>query len=258
MTQTRLPALETRIDRELEFWRESPTERPDAFGSATLVHKLSEGLVLLEAIDRQRRWFERSGSILELGAGQGWAACIVKSMFDARVIASDVSPDAVATVPEWERVIGVGLDDALACPSFEVPLPDESVDLVFAFQAAHHFGAHRRTLCEAWRLLQPGGAALYLYEPTAPEWLYAPAVSRANRKRAGMGHDVVEDVLVPSRLLRIAREVGFDASVAYTPSLTLRGRVEFLYYLALGVLKPLQRSLPCTADFVFEKPAVST
>lgn len=255
MARGGLPPLETRLDRELAHWRESAEERPGAFSAATLVHKLSEGLVLLEAIDRRRAWFERSDAILELGAGQGWAACLVKSMFDARVIASDVSADAVASVPEWERVLGVGLDGALACPSFDVPLADASVDLVFTFQSAHHFGAHRRTLAEAWRLLRPGGAVLYLHEPTAPEWIYPRAVARVNRKRSGMGHGVVEDVLVPARLLELAREIGFDASIAYTPTLTLRGRVEFLYYLALGKLAPLQRVLPCTADLVFEKPA---
>jgi len=253
---SRLPPLEARLDRELEHWRESAEERPGAFSATTLVHKLSEGLVLLEAVERRRAWFEQSGSILELGGGQGWASCLVKSMFPgAKVIASDVSADAVASVAEWERVAGVTLDGALACPSFDVPLPDASVDLVFTFQAAHHFGAHRRTLAEAWRLLRPGGALLYLHEPTAPEWIYGRAVARVNRKRSHIGHGVVEDVLVPSRLHGIAREIGFDASVAYTPTLTLRGRVEFLYYLALGKLRPLQRLLPCSADLVFEKPA---
>ena len=239
------------MERELEYWRGSPAERPDAF---TLVHKLSEGLVLLEAIERHRPRFERRQTILELGGGQGWAACLVKSMFDSTVIASDISTEAIATVPGWERLIDVSLDGALACPSFDIPLDDETVDLVFTFQAAHHFGAHRRTLAEAWRLLRPGGSVLYLQEPTSPEWIYPRAVARVNRKRAGYGHEVVEDVLVPSRLLEIGRSLGFEASLSYAPTPTLRGPTEFLYYIVLGKLKPLQHWLPCTADLVFEKP----
>jgi SAM-dependent methyltransferase len=254
MARERLPPLEERIDRELDHWRESPTERPAAFAAGTLVHKMSEGLLLLEAIERRRAWFERSEVILELGGGQGWGACLVKSMFDSEVIASDISAEAIATVPVWERLIGVGLDGTLVCPSFDIPLADATVDLLFTFQAAHHFGAHKRTLSEAWRLLRPGGAALYLFEPTAPEWIYPRAVARVNRKRAGHGHHVVEDVLVPSRLLEIGRQLGFDASIVYTPTLTLRGPREFLYYLTLGKLRPLQRWLPCTADLAFEKP----
>jgi SAM-dependent methyltransferase len=170
------------------------------------------------------------------------------------VIVSDISVEAIATLPVWERLIDVSLDDALACPSFDVPLGAETVDLVFTFQAAHHFGAHRRTLAEAWRLLRPGGSVLYLQEPTSPEWVYHRAVARVNRKRAGYGHDVVEDVLVPSRLLALGRSLGFEASLSYAPTLTLRGPRESLYYLALSKLRPLQRWLPCTADLLFEKP----
>ena len=255
MTRARLPALETRLLRELDHWRESPTERPGAFGVETLVHKLNEGRVLLEAVERHRCRFERARTILELGGGQGWAACLVKSMFGSAVITSDVSGEAIATVPEWERVVDVALDGALACPSFDVPLDDASVDLVFAFQAAHHFGAQRRTLAEARRLLRPGGTALYLHEPTSPEWIYPRAVARVNRKRTGLGHQVVEDVLVPDRMVQIGRNLGFDVHVAYAPTLTQRGPTELLYYLALGKLRPLQRWLPCTADFVFERAA---
>jgi hypothetical protein len=94
---------------------------------------------------------------------------------------------------------------------------------------------------------------LYLHEPSAPIWIYSRAVARVNRKRASYDHDVVEDVLVPSELLRIASELGLAGSVAYTPTLANRRPVEFLYYLALGKLKPLQHVLPCTADFVFSR-----
>jgi SAM-dependent methyltransferase len=246
-----LPALTTRVERELEFWRTSPSEGPGVFAPRNLVHKLTEAQVLLEAFDRHHQRFESAEAILELGGGQGWAACLAKSLYGCRVIASDVSPDAVASRSIWESVFRVRLDDALACPSYDVPLEDGSVDLIFAFQAAHHFGAHRRTIAECRRLLRPGGALLYLHEPTAPKWIYGRAVARVNNKRASYDHDVVEDVLVPRKLLRIASELGLEGSVAFTPTLANRRPVEFLYYLALGRLKPLQRVLPCTADFVF-------
>lgn len=209
--------------------------------------------MLLDAVDRHRERFETAMDVLELGGGQGWAACLVKSLFERRVIGSDLSPDAVASVSIWENVFGVRLDEVLACPSYEVPLEDRSVDLIFTFQAAHHFGAHRRTLAECRRLLRPGGALLYLQEPTAPRWVYPRAVARVNKKRASYDHDVVEDVLVPSELLRIASALGFAGSVAFTPTLANRQPVEFLYYLALRQVKPFQRLLPCTADFVFRQ-----
>ena len=246
--------LGTRAERELEHWRTSPSERPGVFDPRNVVHKLAEAQALLEAIDRHRERFAAAQDVLELGGGQGWAACLVKSLFKGgRMISSDLSPDAVASVSIWEDVFRVRLDQVLACPSYEVPLEDGSVDLIFTFQAAHHFGAHRRTLAECRRLLRPEGALLYLHEPSAPGWIYSRAVARVNRKRAGYGHDVVEDVLVPSELLRLASEIGLSGSVAFTPTLANRRPVEFLYYLALGRLKPLQRVLPCTADFVFRR-----
>lgn len=252
MPSSVLSELSTRVARELEHWRTSPTEGPGVFEPTNLVHKLTEAQSLLEAFDRHRRRFEDARTILELGGGQGWAACLAKSLFGGQVTASDLSPDAIASVPIWEGVFRVRVE-ALACPSYEVPMENGSLDLIFTFQAAHHFGAHRRTLGECQRLLRPGGALLYLHEPTAPRWIYRPAVARVNSKRASYDHDVVEDVLVPSELLRIASELGLAGSVAFTPTLANRRPVEFLYYLALSQLKPLQSVLPCTADFVFRR-----
>jgi SAM-dependent methyltransferase len=245
--------LPTRAERELDHWRSSATERPGVFDPRNLVHKLTEAQALLEAVDRHREWFESAREVLELGGGQGWAACLVKSLFKGRVTGSDLSPDAVASVSIWEDVFRVHLNEVLACPSYDVPLEDRSLDLIFTFQAAHHFGAHGRTLAECQRLLRPGGALLYLHEPTSPRWIYTRAVARVNNKRASYDHDVVEDVLVPSELLRIASELGLAGSMAFTPTLANRRPVEFLYYLALGKLRPLQRVLPCTADFVFRR-----
>ena len=248
-----LPSCDARLERELRYWRESPDERPGAFTARLAVLKMNEATVFLEAVEAHTGLFENAATILELGAGQGWASCLVKSVFGGRVIASDVSPEAIASIGEWERIFGVEVDGALACPSFDLPLADESVDLAFTFQSAHHFGAHRRTLEECRRVLRRGGTLLYLHEPTSPRLWYGRAVARVNRKRTAYDHDVVEDVLVPSTLVELAASLGLRARVRYTPTLANRGPVEFLYYLALRAFKPAQRWLPCTAEFVFEK-----
>lgn len=258
-----LPSLQERIERELAFWRTSPEERPGAFSPQLLVHKLSEGRILLEGLERHRSLFDRAATIVELGAGQGWASCLLKAVVDGgkTIYATDVSADAVASVPEWERVFTVSLAGAFACPSFELPFDAGSVDLAFAFQAAHHFGAHRRTLTECRRVLRPGGAVLYLNEPTTPGWLYSRALARVNRKRVRYhrdelppGREIVEDVIVGSRLVEIAREVGFSTERVFTPTLTNRGPVELAYYFALSRAGFAQSLLPCTADFVFGLP----
>jgi SAM-dependent methyltransferase len=127
------------------------------------------------------------------------------------------------------------------------------VDFIFCFQSAHHFGAHRRTLKEVRRVLRPGGTCLYLHEPTTPSYLYEQAVKRVNRKRAGYSHDVVEDVIVGDRLLAIGTELGLRSTQRFAPSLRGRGEKQFFYFTVVGRLGRLQRFLPSTADFCFEK-----
>ena len=232
----------------------SADERPGVFAPRMVVSKMSEAGVFLEALDRHWGRFVAAEAVLELGAGQGWASCLAKELLggERRFIVTDVSEEAVQSVTIWERVFDTRIDDTRACPSFDVDVPDGSVDLVFCFQAAHHFGAHRRTLEEVRRVLRPGGACLYLHEPTTPGYLYGPAIKRVNRKRASYSHDVFEDVLVADRLLAIGASLGFRSTRLFAPSLRARGQKPFLYYTVVRRLGGLQRFVPSTADFIFE------
>jgi SAM-dependent methyltransferase len=251
----RLADLNGRMEREREYWRTSESERPGEFSVGLLLQKTQEARVFMEAIERHRSRFESAEVVLELGGGQGWSACLLKALFgdDKTVITSDIGQAAIESLPTWESVFGAKVDRAFACPGFEIPLEDSSVDLVYAFDAAHHFGAHRRTLTEIRRVLRPGGVCLYLHEPTVPRALYRPAVRRVNAKRAGYGHDVVEDVLIGQRLLAIGRDLGFEAERIYAPSLAARSPKPYLYFVVVRRLGPAQRLVPSTADYVFEK-----
>jgi SAM-dependent methyltransferase len=242
--------LRRRQAAEIEFWRDSPTEGPDSDSLEAVAVKLAESKWLLAKLELNRFQFAGAGSILELGAGQGWASCIVKRMFPrSRVIASDISPWAIASAPKWERMLEASLDGALACKSSEIPLDDSSVDLVFTFQAAHHFVEHAETLAEIHRVLRPGGVGLYLHEPSCPKWFYKAATYRANRRR-----DVPEDVFVHSRLLAMARGLGFEASIRFDPDPANREPLETVYFLVLSRLAFLCPVVPCTADYTFRKP----
>ena len=148
---------------------------------------MTEAGAFLEAFDRHLlHRFEAATTILELGAGQGWASCLTKVLLggEHRFIVTDVSEEAVQSVAIWERAFDTRIDEARGSPSFDLGMPDESVDLVFCFQAAHHFGAHRRTLAEVSRVLRPGGACLYLHEPTTPSYLYGTC-DQASQSEAG-------------------------------------------------------------------------
>lgn len=213
--------------------------------------KAGEARWLRDKLEHYKAEFSRAATILELGAGQGWASCIVKRLFpESKVIASDISPWAIASAPAWERLFEVSLDATFACRSADIPLEAGSVDLVFCFQSAHHFVEHEATLAEVHRVLSPFGMAVYLHEPSCPRWLYRVATYRANRLRPA----VPEDVIVSSELVELGRRAGFESSVRFDPTPVNREPVETVYFLALSKLTSLSRFVPCTADYVFRKP----
>jgi len=235
---------------EVEFWRTSPTENPESNAVENILHKCAEARILLGELRMHRVFFAQSSKVLELGAGQAWASALVKREFPHLVTyASDISPYAVRSVHKWEHVFSSKVDRVFACPSNEIPLEDESVDLVFCFQAAHHFRAHRTTLIEIRRVLKSGGVCLYLQEPCSPQFWYPLAYWRVNHKRP----EVPEDVIIHRKLAAIAEEIGFSASYNLVPHTMNRGPFETVYYALLGRLKPLQHILPCSADFIFCK-----
>jgi ubiquinone/menaquinone biosynthesis C-methylase UbiE len=236
---------------EIEYWRQSPTERPDVDSVENVVNKMSEAGIFLGLLRAYEADFAGAGTILELGGGQGWASCIVKNAFPAaHVTATDISEYAIASAAKWERILQARLDATHACRSYEIPVPDASLDLVFCFAAAHHFVAHRRTFRELQRVLRPGGRVLYLYEPSCRPFLHRLAHERVNRKRP----HVPEDVLVFPKLTALAEEAGFRSEYRFWPSTIYRSPAATLYYSVLARVAPLRQVLPCTANYRFEKP----
>lgn len=233
---------------EIEYWRVTEEEAPGSESVHNLINKITDAPNLLESLRPYEPVFAAAGSVLELGAGQGWASCMLKRLYPrAAFTVSDISEYAVASIPKWERVLAAKVDKAISCRSYEIPAEDSSFDCVFAYAAAHHFQAHRRTFRELRRVLKPGGQAFYFHEPCCRRWIYPMAYRRVNRTR----HTVPEDVLIYPELLALAREAGFEANLRFTPTLNKRFPVEFVYYLGMRKLPFLQRLLPCTGTFQF-------
>jgi ubiquinone/menaquinone biosynthesis C-methylase UbiE len=243
--------LETKETIEINHWRDSVVERPDADSLDVLITRFGEARVLLMKIRQYMPWFSQAGTILEIGGGQGWASCIVKKMVpEARVMSSDISEYAIASAPKWERLLQVSLDRTFTCRSYDIPLEDSSVDLIFCYEAAHHFAAHRRTLVEVHRVLRSGGRCLYLNEPSCRRYIHRLAHRRVNKRRP----KVPEDVLVFPKIARMAREAGLRPELRFEPNYANRRPMETMYYMTLQRLPFLQHVLPCAIDYVFEKP----
>jgi len=196
--------------------------------------------------------FKSSKTILEIGAGSGWASCFIKKLFsDKTVIASDISEHALNLSKKWESILGVTLDKLLICKSYNIELEDNSTDLVFAFHAAHHFVHHKETLKEIHRILKPGGICLYLQEPSCRQFLYKLAVQRANSKRPGTE---IEDLLIYKKILKMAQDVGFDSAIKFDNCHHNREFMAQNYYFILGKMPFLNHIIPSAADYIFKKP----
>jgi ubiquinone/menaquinone biosynthesis C-methylase UbiE len=231
---------------ENELWREFKKE--DWLDN--LANKMSEFQWLRPKFSVYDRKFREAQSVLELGGGEGWASCLAKRLYPGiSIAASDISEYAISGIDKWEKLFESKVDNWFSCKSYEVPLPDSSVDLIFTFQAAHHFVLQMKTIQEVKRLLRPGGTCMYLNEPSCRRYLHPIAKWRVNKKRP----DCPEDVLVFEEMREAAAAHGFRLEVNYTTSTFHRGVVEGVYYKALSMAPVFCRWLPCTADFIFTK-----
>jgi SAM-dependent methyltransferase len=240
---------EQRDRLEIDYWKESPEERPGPLSVASLLNKMHDVARFVEFFSTYGSLFR--GNILELGSGQGWASALVKKLSpQARVTATDISEFAIASVPEWERVWDVKLDAYYACPSSRSREPDSSLDLVFCFGAAHHFSDLPASLREIRRILKPTGAALFLYEPSCPAYIHPLAKWRVNRIRPA----VPEDLLIRRQLIALGKDAGLDVEIANCFSSTGRPVTSALYYRLLSFLPFLTRLVPCAMHAVL-RPA---
>jgi SAM-dependent methyltransferase len=242
----------TKEQIEVDFWTYSQDEGPQSNAIENILEKMAEARIFLEKLKAYRPLFEKAESVLELGGGQCWASCMVKRMYPhIRVTATDIAPDAIASIGKWERIYECKVDSTEACRSYDTPFADQSFDLIFAYSAAHHFVRHRSTLVELHRILRNGGSALYLHEPSCNAMLHSIARARVNRNRP----EVPEDVLVTSRIAELARMANLQPAILNSPTLTNRLAGPMIYYYALRRAPVLQRILPVTADFMFTRPA---
>jgi len=236
---------------ETEFWRDNELERPESDSIENIINKITDCEVFLEVSREYAPFFKSAKTVLELGGGQGWACCALKKVYPhLTMVLSDITDFAVKSKGKWERIFQVSLPAAIACTSYRIPLKARSTDIVFCYAAAHHFGDMEETLKEIHRILKNDGHCFFLHEPTVIRPLHPLAYARVNKLRPV----IHEDVIVYQKLLSSARKLGFEANMTFHPTILKRGPVETAYYLILSRLKPLQRLLPCTANFHFRKP----
>jgi len=245
------PSLRKREEIEIEYWKKSPTENPYQFSVRNLQNKLKETVILKNKIKYYNNYFQKSSKILEIGAGQGWASCILKIKFPSKkIIMSDISEYAVQSLKYWEKHYGIKVDQSIVCNSSKLPFNNGSLDLIYCFSSAHHFGKMLETLQEIRRVLKKGGICLFLCEPTCKKYLYKIALWRVNKIRPY----VWEDILHVDEMIKYGKSAGFkNIQVNFIPDLSNKNVIKKIYYFILSKMTFLQYILPSSVDYIFEK-----
>jgi ubiquinone/menaquinone biosynthesis C-methylase UbiE len=123
-------------------------------------HVLSVALSdLLRLMDSKRP--APGAVVLDVGCGQGKSFRLLAQAFEpGRLIGLDADPEVleVARIQSGTDGIPVTLmhGDGAA-----IPLPDNSVDILFCHQTFHHLVFQEKAIAEFYRVLKPGGMLLF-------------------------------------------------------------------------------------------------
>jgi len=112
-------------------------------------------------------WPERPfGDALEVGAGTGYLGLnLLQDGLIERLTASDLSGGMLDALSGTAGRLGLQVTTAQA-PADDLPLPDESFDLVFGHAVLHHLPDLDRSFAEFARVLRPGGTIAFCGEPS--------------------------------------------------------------------------------------------
>lgn len=101
---------------------------------------------------RDRLVPEKRRNVFVAGCGPGEEALFIRKNLDVPVTDVDISQ-------HWNSGFGTGTTDftLLVTSILDVPIPDETFDIVFYHHVLEHVDDPARSLDELWRLLVPGG-----------------------------------------------------------------------------------------------------
>ena len=125
----------------------------------SMLYKLRAALQLLEPFP--------SAEVLDFGTGLGWLSRVLARL-GMRVHACDIAASALRlseafTLKREPELAGRISYHLLDGP--KIPLPDNSMDRIFSYDALHHVPQYEPVLKEMARVLRPGGIAVFV-EPS--------------------------------------------------------------------------------------------
>jgi SAM-dependent methyltransferase len=156
--------------------------------------------------------------VVELGCGTAYFGAWLKKRGAARVVGVDPTPAQLETARRCNEKFGLGLEFVEAFGE-DVPLPDDSFDLVLSEYGASIWADPYKWIPEAARLLRPGGELVFLRNSTlvilcSPDE-DVPATETLQRPQFGMFRfhwpgEGVEYHLAHGDWIRLLRANGFE------------------------------------------------
>lgn len=149
----------------------------------------------------------QGGVVVDLGSGYGGAARRLASWSDRSVHAINISAVENQRHRRLNAAAGVSARITVHDASFEqVPLPDQSADLVWSQDAILHAGNRAQVLAEVARLLRPGGCFV-LTDPMAMDGV------EMSRLKPILDRIHLPDLASPDRYRAWAERVGLAREV---------------------------------------------
>ena len=98
--------------------------------------------------------FVKNKRVLDIACGEGYGSAALQKAGAASVVGVDISPESVEHARRKYNV------DARVGDAENIPLPDNSVDVVVSFETIEHVPHPARFADECVRVLAPGGSAI--------------------------------------------------------------------------------------------------
>jgi SAM-dependent methyltransferase len=173
----------------------------------------------------------RDETVVLLGNGESAAELFMLTRKPRLLIYSDLSPVGLRKLrAHVEPGLGSSLVFA-AIDALDLPLKDESVDVVYGFAFAHHLPDIEAFVVEVARVLRPGGRCVFMDNAYSPVWQHLKLgwlrpLMRLSHRREPRSPEDIRDTLMGG-----FREDQLEALIRAAGGVPAFERVGLLYYV---------------------------
>lgn len=125
---------------------------------------------IMERIEREAEILTYK-HLLEVGCGLGYDSLEFLKR-GVRVTATDLTPNAVELARRHFEIEGLQAEEVRTANALDLPFSDDTFDGVWANGVLHATGNTHLAICEARRVLKPGGRAIISHFYRKPSWMY--------------------------------------------------------------------------------------